>query len=145
MPVTLTAPLYLFFGSVAACAVFGLWGFYTYKSAGLSAYVAVRFLLAALTGPIWTWQLATSTIELDKTTISWTTGFPWATEQHTVNLEGVLSVAAIEVGAGRGRGEAWVFAYPDGKVREIRLTDIWRENREEIANHFSKMGIILPR
>jgi hypothetical protein len=145
MPVTLTAPPYLFFASVAACAAFGLWGWYSYRRSGLSMFAVLRFFLAALAGPLWFWQLANSAVHLDKTTISWTTGFPWAPEPHSVDLAGVRHVLATEVGKGRNRGEAWVFFYQDGTKQEVRLTDLWKANREDIADHFSPMGVQLPR
>ena len=145
MPVELTAPGHLYLASVAASAAFAGWAWYSYRSGGLSLFVVARLFLAILAGPMWSWQLASSSILLDRTTIAWTTGFPWSPEPHSVDLAGLRSVQVTEIGTGRSRSEAWILTYRDGTRREVSPTDIWRANQEEIADYFSRLGIQLPR
>lgn len=145
MPITLTAPWYLYLGSLAGFLSFGGWGWYRYRVSGLSWAVLGRFLIAVFSGPIWQWQLMTSFIELENTTISWTTGAPWAAETQTANFAGVRAITITEVGSGRTRGQAWLLQYADGSRREIRLTDLWRANQDEIAAHLAAHGIPVPK
>lgn len=145
MPVILTAPWYLFLGSVSGCLALGAWSWYSYQRSGMSIPVLVKAFLAVLTGPLWFWQLSISSLELHETTVRWTTGFSWERKAHSVDFSGVQAIRVTEVGSGRNRGEAWILLYRNGELQEVRLTDLWRSNREEIAEHFSARGISLPR
>lgn len=145
MPVSLTAPIELYAFSVAACAALALWAWFSYKTSGWWVAVIFRALLALLVGPLWLWQLMTTEVQLDRTTIRWTTGLPWDTQEHSVDLAGLDSVVVTQLGSGRNRSDAWVLIYRDGTQRVVPIIDVWRANQEQIADYFLPLGIRLPR
>jgi hypothetical protein len=98
-------------------------------------------MLALLFGPLYMPSLLIDEFRVDDEKVEWNTGFWWAKEDRTLRYADILAIRVEHRKQFRHTETIWILRMVDGTVAEAVVTDIWRENYDEIRARFIAKGI----
>jgi hypothetical protein len=131
-------------GALLLAAALAYWGWWSYRNHGFSVYVAARWVLAVLIGPLWAPTLLIDELRVDEEQMTWNAGFWWSKEERTIRYASVGSVTVERRKRFRHTETVWVMRMLNGSVNEVVVTDLWREHYDEVKARFQAKGVPFP-